>query len=439
MEESNDVGVDNMINIEKKRRRRKILVKKENDEKGKGVIYIRVSTQQQTGPNHVSLETQETMCREFAEKNKIELYENNKIIGVVDGLMKDEGMSGKYIEERGIITLLKFLNRGDIIIVYDSSRLIRNTMQALLLDEEFKNKGIKIKSVTQNFLSNEQESPENNLLKTVIYAMSQWEVEKISSRVKDAFNMKKQKKEHIGRVPFGYKIVDKILIEEPEEMEILKEIYVLRMTPIPKITKKEIKNKSMTYDEIATELNNRKYKTPNDKINPNKEKEVKKWCKETVRRLFKKFEEIAPEYKEELDLKIEKRKTEINKSFDLVNVLKDKIKNEKELLDVDLRKKIFNDYNVDIELLLSVKKEMKDVSDEIEIETIRDINEKEEKRKEKEENDRIFNLTNDIKEFIIACKKADVDDENIKMKISNKYDVNWNYELSIIEKNEKKI
>jgi len=391
----------------------KMLKKKRKTERkkdGKAIIYIRVSDVKQIGPGHISLEMQKSMCRKWLDDHNIQLYDNGLIDGVIDGVMADEGKSGKFIESRGIYKLINVLKEGDYIIVYDSTRLTRNLQHALSLDYTFEKKGINFISATQSMVSNTEQSPEARLLKSMIWAMGEFEAGKISDRVTHSLEEKANKGEFVGRIPFGKEPDGKKLIDSMQEQEILKYIYLLRYTLIPRETTRGIKYKGMSYREIADELNNYKYLSPGDKIKTRNEEKAK-WRLETVRRHLIKFEErlLVDQYlANEIQTKLYNRQYYTNLSYNISNILKKLYGQSPEYI----RFVIWNQFNIDIGDYLNTHIEESLLSYEINIE---------EEIKKKEEKERL--LRNEIMKFIDICKSADDTDIVIIEKIKHKWNV----------------
>lgn len=402
----------------------KMLKKKRKSERkkdGKAVIYIRVSDIKQVGPGHISLDMQKSMCKKWLDDHNVPLYENGLIDDVVDGVMADEGRSGKFIESRGIYKLINVLKEGDYIIVYDSTRLTRNLQHALSLDYTFEKKGINFISATQSMVSNTEQTPEARLLKSMIWAMGEFEAGKISDRVTHSLEEKVNKGEFVGRIPFGKEPDGKKLIDSMQEQEILKYIYLLRYTLIPRETTRGLKYKGMSYREITDELNDGKYLSPGDKVNTDIGEKAK-WRLETVRRHLIKFEQrlLTDWYlANEMQIKLNNRQYYTNLSYSINNIIKKLYGQSPEYI----RSVIWNQFNIDIGDYLNTHIEECILSYEIDAE---------EEIRKKSEQERL--LKEEIIKFVNVCRSADDTDIVIIDKIKRKWNIIYNIETGEISK-----
>jgi len=108
----------------------------------KAVIYVRVSTEEQT--QNYSLESQEKECRAYALRRNFE----------VDRVFREEGASGKTIAGRPTLKeLLSYCsNKGcgiSVVLVYKFDRWARNTSEGLGLMSLLAKYGIEIQSITE--------------------------------------------------------------------------------------------------------------------------------------------------------------------------------------------------------------------------------------------------------------------------------------------------
>ena len=63
---------------------------------------------------------------------------------------------------------------------------------------------------------------------TIISALAQMERDLIAERTTDALAHKKQKGEWTGRVPFGFRVMHKRLVEDPDQIQVIKKAKRLR-------------------------------------------------------------------------------------------------------------------------------------------------------------------------------------------------------------------
>jgi site-specific DNA recombinase len=173
----------------------------------KAIGYIRVSTEDQAREG-ISLENQDAKVKSYASLNDLDLID----------IIRDEGVSGKSLDRAGMTRLLDMVDNGKVeaIVVYKLDRLSRKTIDTLNLIETFETKGIAFHSISEKV---DTKSATGKFFLTIISAISQMERDVISERTIDALNYKKTKKEWLGRIPYGFKIEDNHLVEDPEQIK----------------------------------------------------------------------------------------------------------------------------------------------------------------------------------------------------------------------------
>jgi DNA invertase Pin-like site-specific DNA recombinase len=182
----------------------------------KAVGYIRVSTEDQAREG-ISLDTQKAKIEAYAAINDLELL----------GIIRDEGASGKDLEREGMAKLLDLVESGKVeaVIVYKLDRLSRRTLDTLSLTESFESKGIAFHSISEKV---DTKSATGKFFLTIISAVAQMERDMIAERTKDALAHKRQKGEWTGRVPFGFRMENNRLVEDPEQIKVIQKAKRLR-------------------------------------------------------------------------------------------------------------------------------------------------------------------------------------------------------------------
>lgn len=132
-------------------------------------IYARVSTAQQAEHGY-SLETQIDLCRKKAEEigaTSIKVYTDN-------------GYSGAYLERPALDALRDAIDNKmhDVVIVYDTDRLARDTMILLLITEQIENSGAKLMFVNTTY----DTTPEGQLFFEIKGSFAKYERMKIQDR-----------------------------------------------------------------------------------------------------------------------------------------------------------------------------------------------------------------------------------------------------------------
>ena len=171
----------------------------------KAVGYIRVSTQEQAQEG-MSLEAQEERIRAYCTAkgwNLLRVYE-------------DAGISGKSLNRPGVQSLISDLESDgvDVVVVLKLDRLTRSVRDlGSLIDDLFKGRAL---ATVQEGLDTSTASGEFVL--NMLGAVAQWERKAVGERTATVLQYKKDKGEWCGRIPYGFKVVDKVLVEDPEQM-----------------------------------------------------------------------------------------------------------------------------------------------------------------------------------------------------------------------------
>ena len=144
--------------------------------------YLRVSTLEQN-----------------TEKNKLEIlkFANDKKLGNVEFI--EEQISGRAnFKERQLGELLNKMQKDDILLVPELSRIARSITQIFEVIDITKQKGIILYSLKENF-SNDDKSITSTVTSTVFALIAQIERELISMRTKEALHAKKNMGIKLGR------------------------------------------------------------------------------------------------------------------------------------------------------------------------------------------------------------------------------------------------
>jgi site-specific DNA recombinase len=157
------------------------------------LIYCRVSTEEQA-ENGYSLDTQEKLCRNFADHNGYE----------VAGVFRDEGKSGTNLDRPALQDLLGKCTKGSTIaavIVQETDRLARNTQNHLAIRVLLQKAGIRLISVAQPMLD---DSPEGKMIDTILASVNQFQSDINSRKTQRAMREKFMQGWWPGWAPLGY-------------------------------------------------------------------------------------------------------------------------------------------------------------------------------------------------------------------------------------------
>ena len=133
------------------------------------------------------------------DKNKLEVlkFANSKKLGNVEFV--EEQISGKAnFKKRALGTLLEKMQKGDILIVPELSRIARSITQIFEVIEIVKEKEITLYSLKENFCSNDK-SITSTVATTIFALVAQIERDLISLRTKEALIAKKAQGIKLGR------------------------------------------------------------------------------------------------------------------------------------------------------------------------------------------------------------------------------------------------
>lgn len=155
---------------------------------------------------------------------------------------RDKGYSGKNTDRPQLQQLISDIRKGGIskVIVYKLDRISRSILDFSNMMEMFQQYQVEFVSTTEKF---DTSTPMGRAMLNICIVFAQLERETIQKRVSDAYYSRSQKGFRMGgRTPYGFRLTEtvidgihtKMLVEEPEEGEIVREIY--RMYAEPEIS-----------------------------------------------------------------------------------------------------------------------------------------------------------------------------------------------------------
>ncbi|MFD0768892.1 recombinase family protein [Bacillus sp. CGMCC 1.60114] len=184
----------------------------------KYAVYVRVSTDKDEQES--SVENQIDICRYWLEKNGFEWNAN--------AIYFDDGISGTAWLERHAMQLILEKARKkelDMVVFKSIHRLARDLGDALKIKEILLGHGIRLVTIEENYDSLYEGK---NDMKFEMYAMFASQMPKtISVSISAALAAKVRRGEYTGNIPFGYDRIDKKLVINKEESEIVKKIFDL--------------------------------------------------------------------------------------------------------------------------------------------------------------------------------------------------------------------
>ena len=182
-------------------------------------IYTRKSTEEGLEQDFNSLDAQREACAAYILSQKHEGWTE------LSDPYDDGGFSGGSMDRPGLKTLLEDVESGriDTIVVYKVDRLTRSLADFARMVDVFDGAGVSFVSVTQAFNTT---SSMGRLTLNVLLSFAQFEREVTAERIRDKVAASKRKGMWMGgAVPFGYDVVDKALIVNPDEAAAIRTIF----------------------------------------------------------------------------------------------------------------------------------------------------------------------------------------------------------------------
>lgn len=225
----------------------------------KAGAYIRVSTEEQARGG-VSMEMQEAKIRAYCR-----VYDLDPVV-----FIHDPGVSAKDIKNRKQVqTLFKMARDGGIegIIVYKLDRLFRNRIDALVTEEEFREGGIALHSVTEHI---DTTSAMGRHIFTIIVSQAAFERELIAERTRDALRHRKAAGQVYNHIPYGWDVVGGELVPNKFEQGVISFVLGCR-------------GEGWTYQQIADHLNGKDVPTKGFGGKNKPRVEGSRWFPQTVK------------------------------------------------------------------------------------------------------------------------------------------------------------
>lgn len=156
--------------------------------------YYRVSTQSQMEQNGLQMQIAE--IEKYCKANNIEIC----------GEFNDEGISGTRADREGLGELLAALEKGDKVIVQNTSRIWRNDSVKVMVHHELKKVGADIISIEQPTYSIYSKDPNDFLFNGMMELLDQYERMTISMKLAKGRKARaKTGNKPCGTAPYGYK------------------------------------------------------------------------------------------------------------------------------------------------------------------------------------------------------------------------------------------
>lgn len=180
----------------------------------KAVIYARYSSDKQ---DEASIDAQVRACREYAVGKGMAVME----------VYADEAVSGKgskTASRKAYQRMLRDIDKGlfDVILIHKYDRVARNLGEHVNLEKRLKDRNVELIAVAQDFGS----SSEAKIMRTLMWSLSEYYLDNLSSEVKKGHRETALKALHNGGcAPFGYDVVDQRYVINELEAGYVRKIF----------------------------------------------------------------------------------------------------------------------------------------------------------------------------------------------------------------------
>ncbi|MDD2809862.1 recombinase family protein [Rhodoferax sp.] len=182
-------------------------------------VYTRKSTEEGLDQNFNSLHAQRDACDNYIASQKSEGWL------MLGDRYDDGGFSGGNMDRPGLKRLLDDVRRGfvDTIVVYKIDRLSRSLADFAKLVELFDQHKVTFVSVTQSFNTT---TSMGRLTLNILLSFAQFERELSGERVRDKISASRQRGIWMGGMPpLGYDVIERKLIANPAEAQLVTEMF----------------------------------------------------------------------------------------------------------------------------------------------------------------------------------------------------------------------
>ena len=166
--------------------------------------------------------------------------------GLVEaGVYKDEGVGGaEPLHKRvGLLQALRELNKGDVVVFADRSRIGRDPLVVMSIESEIYKSGGTI--LTADGLSSSGDSPEQVLIRRLIDSVNEFQRGILKAKTSMALQELKKAGKSTGNPPYGFKVSaqdGKTLVECEAEQRVFAKV-------------RELRGWRLTWEQVAIELN----------------------------------------------------------------------------------------------------------------------------------------------------------------------------------------
>ncbi|MDD3028815.1 MAG: recombinase family protein [Alphaproteobacteria bacterium] len=220
-------------------------------------IYTRKSSDEGLEQEYNSLDAQRDASEAYISSQRHEGWV------LVPDLYDDGGYTGGNMNRPGLKRLISDIENGkiDVVVVYKIDRLTRSLLDFAQLIGTFDKHNVSFVSVTQQFNTT---TSMGRLVLNILLSFAQFERELTGERIRDKVTASKKKGMWMGGCPpLGYDIVNRKLIVNPAEADVVKKIFfrfiTLRSTTL---LARELRLHGIRSKTYITQTGNQRYGAP---------------------------------------------------------------------------------------------------------------------------------------------------------------------------------
>lgn len=180
----------------------------------RAAMYIRVSDEEQVKEGY-SIESQTAVCKRWVTEKGYDLVD----------IYTDEGVSSKTLKRKDMQRMIRDIerNRFDVLVFWRLNRLTRTVKDKVFLFDLFDKHNISLKSMTEEI---DTTTASGRMITNLLVSVAQGEREQTAENVHSTMMELTMDGKRQGAVsPFGYDLVDGVLIINEDEAEAVRMIY----------------------------------------------------------------------------------------------------------------------------------------------------------------------------------------------------------------------
>ncbi|MFC5702776.1 recombinase family protein [Cohnella faecalis] len=209
----------------------------------KVAIYTRVSTKEQAEEGF-SLDAQRGVLTKFCLDKGYEVV----------GIYSDEGISGKNKKRPALQKMLKdsASSKFNLVIVWKYSRIARNLVDTLTIVQELKKNDVSFKCLDIDF---DTTTPAGIMLMQMMGSIAEYERNNIVENVVLGMNQRARDGKWNGGILFGYNSINKSIQVNPEEAEVVKQMFTWYLNGVGPVLIRDRLNKLGIKTKKGNEFN----------------------------------------------------------------------------------------------------------------------------------------------------------------------------------------